>query len=63
MKFGSLRSTAIGSSSLPSRTKLSIVLCNDYRHASPPARSKSWGVVDVPVDFTGLAIICPHRSS
>ena len=38
----------------------SILLCNDYRHASPPARSESWGVVDVQVDFTGLAIIRPH---
>ena len=25
----------------------SILLCNDYRHASAPARSESWGVVDV----------------
>ena len=33
------------------------MLCNDYRHASAPARSKS-----VQVDFTGLAIIRPHRS-
>ena len=42
----------------------SILLCNDYRHhASAPARSESWGVVvDVQVDFTGLAIIRPHRS-
>ena len=39
------------------------MLCNDYRHASAPARSESWGVVDVQVDFTGLAIIRPHRSS
>ena len=39
------------------------MLRNDYRHASPPARSESWGVVDVQVDFTGLAIIRPHRSS
>ena len=39
------------------------MLCNDYRHASPPARSESWGVVDVQDDFTGLAIIRPHRSS
>ena len=38
----------------------SILLCNDYRHASAPAR---WGVVDVQVDITGLAIIRPHRSS
>ena len=30
----------------------SILLCNDYRHASAPARSESWGVVDVQVDFT-----------
>ena len=30
--------------------------CN-YRHASPPARSQSWGLVDVQVDFTGLAIL------
>ena len=35
----------------------SILLCNDYRHASPPARSESWGVVDVQVDFTGLAAV------
>ena len=41
----------------------SILLCNDYRNASAPARSESWGVVDVQVDFTGLAIIRPHRSS
>ena len=39
------------------------MLCNDYRHTSAPARSESWGVVDVQVDFTGLAIIRPHRSS
>ena len=39
------------------------MLCNDYRHASAPARSESWGVVDVQVDFTWLAIIRPHRSS
>ena len=39
------------------------LLCNDYRHASAPARSESLGVVDVQVDFTGLAIIRPHRSS
>ena len=42
----------------------SILLCNDYRHASPPARSESRGVVDVQVDFTGLAIyarIAPHK--
>ena len=39
------------------------MLCNDYRHASAPARSESWGVDDVQVDFTGLAIIRPHRSS
>ena len=39
------------------------MLCNDYRHASPPARSESWGMVDVQVDFTGLVIIRPHRSS
>ena len=41
----------------------SALLCNDYRHASAPARSESWGVVDVQVDFTGLAIIRPHHSS
>ena len=41
----------------------SIMLCNDYRHASAPARSESWGVDEVHVDFTGLAIIRPHRSS
>ena len=35
----------------------SILLCNDYSHASPPARSESRGVVDVQVDFTGLAVI------
>ena len=40
----------------------SILLYNDYRHASPSARSESWGVVDVQVDFTGLAIISPDRS-
>ena len=43
----------------------SIGLCNDYRHASPPARSESRGVVDVQVDFTGLAIyarIAPHKT-
>ena len=42
----------------------SILLCNDYRHASPPALSESRGVVDVQVDFTGLAIyarIAPHN--
>ena len=39
------------------------MLCNDYGHASAPARSESWGVVDVQVDFTGLAIIRPHSSS
>ena len=39
------------------------MLCNDDRHASAPARSESWGVVDEQVDFTGLAIIRPHRSS
>ena len=39
------------------------MLYNDYRHASPPARSESWGVVDVQVDFTGLAFISSHRSS
>ena len=39
------------------------MLCNDYRHVSAPARSESWGVVDVQVDFTGLAIIRPHRYS
>ena len=39
------------------------MLCNDYRHASAPARSESWGGVYVQVDFTGLAIIRPHRSS
>ena len=41
----------------------SILPCNDYRHASPPARTESRGVVDVQVDFTGLAFIRPHRSS
>ena len=30
----------------------SILLCNNYRHASLPARSESRGVVDVQVDFT-----------
>ena len=43
----------------------SILLWNDYRHASPPARSESRGVVDVQVDFTGLAIyarIAPHKT-
>ena len=35
----------------------SILLCNDHRHASPPARSESWGVVDVQVDFTGYIMI------
>ena len=43
----------------------SILLCKDYRHASPPARSESRGVVDVEVDFTGLAIfagIAPHKT-
>ena len=43
----------------------SILLCNDYRHASPPARSESRGVVDLQVDFTGLAIyarIAPHKT-
>ena len=39
------------------------MLCHDYRHASAPARSESWGVDDVHVDFTGLAIIRPHGSS
>ena len=39
------------------------MLCNDYRHASAHARSESWVVVDVQVDFTRLAIIRPHRSS
>ena len=41
------------------------MLCNDYRHASPPACSESRGVVDVQVDFTGLAIyarIAPHKT-
>ena len=38
----------------------SILLCNVERHASAPARSESWGVVDVQVDFTGLARR-PHR--
>ena len=41
------------------------MLRNDYRHASPPARSESRGVVDVQVDFTGLAIyarIAPHMT-
>ena len=36
----------------------SILLCN-----RAPARSENWGVVDVQVDSTGLAIIRPHRSS
>ena len=43
----------------------STLLCNDYRHASPPARSESWGVVDVQADFAGLAInarIAPHKT-
>ena len=43
----------------------SILLFNDYRHASPPAHSESRGVVDVQVDFTGLAIyarIAPHKT-
>ena len=44
----------------------SILLCNDYyRHASAPARSESWGVDDVQVDFTGLASyarIAPHKT-
>ena len=39
------------------------MLCNDYRHASAPAHSESWGVVDVHVDIAGLAVIRPHRSS
>ena len=43
--------------------KESIMLRNDYGHASATARSESWGVVDVQVDITGLAIIRPHRSS
>ena len=38
------------------------MLCNVERHASAPARSKSWGVIDVQVDFTGL-VRRPHRSS
>ena len=38
----------------------SILLCNVERHASAPVRSESWGVVDVQVDFTGLARR-PHR--
>ena len=45
--------------------KGSILLFNDYRHASPPARSESRGVVDVQGDFTGLAIyarIAPHKT-
>ena len=53
----------------------SILLCNDHRHASAPARAESWGVVDVQADFTGLAIYAriathktgyagvPHRSA
>ena len=36
------------------------MLRSRYRHASAPVRSESWGVVDVQVDFTGLAIIRPH---
>ena len=35
------------------------------RQTSPPARSESRGVVDVQVDFTGLAIytrIAPHKA-
>ena len=43
----------------------SILLCNDYWHALLPARSESRGVVDVQVDFTGLAIyarIAPHKT-
>ena len=40
----------------------SILLCNDYRHASAPARSESWGVVDVQVNITGLSIIRQQSS-
>ena len=40
----------------------SILLCNVESHASTPARSESWGVVDVLVEFTGL-VRRPHRSS
>ena len=43
----------------------SILLCSVERHASAPARSESWGVVDVQVDFTGLvfdARIDPHEA-
>ena len=32
------------------------MLCNDERYASAPARSESWGVVDVQVDFTVPAV-------
>ena len=38
------------------------MLCYVERHASAPARSESWGVVDVQVDFTGL-VRRPHHSS
>ena len=40
----------------------SILPCNVERHASAPARSESWGVVDVQVDFTGI-VLRAHRSS
>ena len=40
----------------------SISLCNVERYGSASARSESWGVVDVQVDFTGL-VRRPHRSS
>ena len=39
------------------------MLYNNYRHTLAPARSESWGMVDVQADFTGLAIKHPHRSS
>ena len=45
------------------RLEGSILLFNDYRHASPPARSKKGVLIDVQVDFTGLSIIRLHRSS
>ena len=49
----------------PASLEGSILLCNDYRHASPPAHSESRGVVDVQVDFTGIAIyarIAPYKT-
>ena len=41
------------------------MLRNDYSRASPSSRPERRGVVDVQVDFTGLAIyarVAPHKT-